>query len=107
MPSRVYTEQEVRNLVLDHVWVLVNHWDRDSRVTDTREKLQGLAFSMLAMLDGSSVGLPKFIVAPDPHETDQAYHTDQGSNFFQPNHESEVECDISGGLHEEFYNRRA
>lgn len=48
----------------------------------------------------------RHIVAPDPHPSDQAYHTDQGENFFPSNADANVTCDLSGSLHELFHSRR-
>jgi hypothetical protein len=100
---RVYTEEEVRKMFLEHVWTLVQFWENESRQPDVRAKLGGLAFSILATLDGSSIGIPAFIVAPHPHPSDKAFHSDEGRNYFPENHKAKVQ-DIAGSLHEEFHN---
>jgi hypothetical protein len=96
---RAHTTEEVRTKFLDHVTMMVRYWETVQTGGDktTRERLEGLAFSMLVMLDGASSGLPKFIVQPDPHPSDRQYHIDQGENYFP-----EDDCDIAGGLHEEW-----
>ena len=96
---RPYTAEEVRAQVQSHVQGLIRYW---ATVTphngDTIEnRLEGLAFSILAMLDGASANLPGFTVTPAPHPTDEAYHRERGENWYDP-----AMGDIAGGLHEGF-----
>lgn len=102
--SREKTEEEVRDEFLNHIRGLVVYWNKvDDR--DCEEKLSGLAFSILAALDGCSGGLCGFIVAPSPHEDDKQYHIDEGRNYYAENYNSDVKCDIAGGLHDLFYEK--
>lgn len=100
--SREKTTEEVREEFLDHVRYLVSYWDRIEKET-TKEKLSGLAFSILSALDGCSAGLPSFIVAPCPHPEDKQYHIDNDEDYYPENHDVDVKCDIAGCLHELFY----
>lgn len=102
--SKEYTEEEVRKQFLDHVRMLVEYWDSIDKET-TKEKLSGLAFSILSAIDGSSVGLPAFVLAPLPHESDKQYRIDNNEDYYPENHESDVKCDIGGTLHELFYKK--
>jgi len=71
MPEpRELTGDEVRDIVLDQIWEMVDYWNEESRATDPRDKLSGLAFSILAMLDGSNIQIPAFRICPDPHPDD-------------------------------------
>lgn len=97
------TEKQVRQEFLDHVRMLVNYWDKETSKTDSREKLEGLAFSILVAIDGEAVALPSFILAPCPNEDDKQYHIDNGEDYYPENHDSDVKCDIAGNLHNEFY----
>ncbi len=100
-PARAWTEEEVRAKVLDHVAAMTRYWENESRAPTTREKLEGLAHSMLVMLDGGAMGVPKFTVTPDPHPSDRQFHIDEGANYFP-----EKDCDIAGPLHEDWGKRR-
>ena len=104
---REFTEDEVRDRFLTQVWVNIDYWDGayDQIVADKscREKLEGLAFSLLSMLDGCSVALPSFTVAPMPHPEDRDYHQEQGENWWPENHNADVKCDIGGCLHDLFH----
>jgi len=97
------TEDAVRAKLLQYVWGLVEYWEKESRATKTREKLSGLAFSILSTLDGSAMELPAFIVAPSPHKDDRGYHWDHGENWFPENNDVNVACDLGGSLHEFFH----
>ena len=104
--SREYTTEEIREQFLDNVRMLVNYWDRTPKET-TKEKLEGLAFSILTILDGCAGDLPGFIVAPSSHPDDKQYHIDNEENYYPENHEIEdkIKGDIAGGLHESFYRK--
>lgn len=62
--DRTLEVEAMRDQVLDHVWMLIHHWDQHSRAETTREKLKGLAFGIFTMLEGSADGIPAFVVAP-------------------------------------------
>lgn len=102
-----WTEDEVRNRLLDHFWMLIDYWDRESRATTPREKLEGLAFSILSTLDGESIPVPGFIVAPHACAEDKEYHISQGENWYPENHQLDglIKSDLGGGLHEHFHER--
>jgi hypothetical protein len=96
--SRAYTQDEVRDKFLTHVAHLVEFWSNLQNGMPYRTRLEGLAHSILASLDGSAAALPGFVVAPAPHPTDCTYCMEQGENWYPE--APAVECDIAGHLHE-------
>jgi len=97
------TMEEVRDEFLNHIRYLVEYWNNvDER--PCREKLDGLAFSILSMLDGSSVDICGFIVAPNPYEDDKKYNIENGNDYYPENRN--VNCDIAGDLHDLFYKQQ-
>jgi hypothetical protein len=98
-----YTTEQVREKFLTHVGGLIPYWAKQEGTVERR--LEGLAFSLLVLLDGGVASLPKFIVAPDPHPTDRAFHQENGENWFPENHEASLKSDISGCLHELLRNK--
>ena len=96
--SKEFTKQEVREKFLKHIGGLVKYWENQS--TTSKDKLEGLSFSILAAIDGSAMALPSFILAPCPHPDDKKFHIDEESNYYAENHNSDIKCDIAGGLHE-------
>jgi len=97
--AREYTEDEVRDAFLAHVRDSIEYW-HDLPDQTCRERMRGLAFSILSTLDGSAMDLPAFIVAPSPHPDDKAFHQEIGENWWPENHNAGVKASISGGLHE-------
>jgi len=99
---REYTEEEVREQFLDHVRMLIDYWDKVNTET-TKDKLEGLAFSICSTIDGCAMDLPGFILAPLPHESDKQYHIDNDENYYPEN--KEANCDIAGSLHELLFKK--
>lgn len=82
---------------------MVNYWNRENITLTQKERLEGIAFSILSAIDGCAASLPSFVLAPLPHEDDKQYAIDNGGNYYPQNHESDIKCDIAGDLHENFY----
>lgn len=89
---RAFTRKEMQDAFIDLLRGYVEYWLTEPRVTGVRDKLEGLAFSMLVILDGGTP-LPGFNLIPAPHSSDAAYHYSQGKNWWVP-------TDIAGELHE-------
>ena len=102
---REYTEEEVREQFLDNIRAYVKYWDKLPDMS-TRERLEGLAFSILAAIDGATAELPAFILAPLPHEEDKEYLRNRGKNWYPENRQAGVKADIARGLHELFRNHQ-
>jgi len=94
---RVMTADEVEAEFLRHVAGIVDYWDKESRVTSAREKMEGVAFSILVLLDGGAALLPAYAVSPRPHPSDEEYRRGQGQNWYPS------DVDIAGSLHEKIH----
>ena len=99
IPSRPYNKDEVEEMFLEHVRDLVDYWEEERRAKTSREKLDGLAFSMLVLLDGGSGGMPGYEVKAIGNEQDIEEHKEDGRNYYPLEGE-----DIAGALHEHYYN---
>jgi hypothetical protein len=97
--SRVYTTEEIQQQFLAKIRAYVAYWDTHS--LSKQDALDGLAFSILNILDGST-DLPGFLVAPHPHPDDSAYHQIEGTNYYPENHAQGewLKGQIAGNLHE-------
>lgn len=94
-----YTDDEIREKFLSHIKKMCVYWDSMKEMSST-EKLDGLAFCFLTMLDGCTMDLPRFIVAPDPHPADKDSHIDNNERYYPDNNYSNVNGNIAGCLHE-------
>ena len=96
---RKLTAEEVRDQLLTRVWHVIRYWQR---LEDPGgDRIEGAVFSVLAILDGTAVDLPGFVVAPAPHFSDKRYCIEQRQNYFPQ--APEAECDIAGRLHNLFH----
>jgi hypothetical protein len=102
---RQYTVDEVREIFIRQIWTELEWWEKESRAPSLREKLEGLAFSMLVTLDGESA-CPGFHVVPCVAPEDKDYYISQGENWYPelPKEEAAKMCDIGGSLHEVFHS---
>lgn len=90
--QKVYTEQETRDIFLDHVRGLIEYWDNIH--TDKTKALEDLAFSIMTLLDGEAIDVPGFRVSPICSKEDKDYYESKGEKYFDEN------VDIAGCLHE-------
>ena len=102
MKQREYTQEEVQEMFLDKVRTMIDYWNNVEKET-TKDKLEGLAHSILATIDGSAADLPAFKLAPNPHPGDKEYCIDEGENYFPDNYHLVTNCNISGSLHEQLF----
>lgn len=89
---RAYTAEEVRNKVLKVVADYVDYWAGQTTASE-REKLEGLAFSTMVILDGGAATLPGFTVTPNADPSDKDFYVAQGENWYP------TDVDIAGVLH--------
>lgn len=102
---RALTEEELRDMLLDHVRALSKYWAElpvldkaTGRELTAFDRCEGVAFSILSCLDGCSY-LPAFDLVAQPHEDDKEFHRAEGENWIEPG------TTISTMLHEFFYKR--
>lgn len=100
-----YSAEEIRNLFLDQVWDCVGYW-HNLHGKSKREALEGLAASILTMLDGGVPDLPAFHVLPIASPADQRDARAHGENWFPILH-IESDNDIAGELHSVFFKRQS
>lgn len=91
---RALTPKEVRTKFLDHIHAMVDYWLKEDRQPDVKDKLDGLAFSILADIDGSSFGLPAFDLVARPHPDDKAYLRGQGENWIEDGTVINADCHL-------------
>ena len=99
---REYTHAEIRQQIYEHFRAMVNYWENESRQPGVHEKLEGLAFSLLAMIDGDTM-LPGFSLVPRTCKEDKEYYKSEGENWYPIT--KDLKNDICHGeMHSEFLN---
>lgn len=97
MKPRAYTEAEVRDILLDHIRGICKYWANDDRVKTKEDLANGVAFSILSILDGDSPEIPAIDLVLRPHKEDKDSAIEDGENYYKPG------MTISCVLHEHFY----
>ena len=97
---RAYSEEEVINIMFMHIKQLVKYWATvegfNGKPKSVEDRLDGLAFSILVMLDGGSMVFPGAIIKVNGHPSDKDFHISQGENWF------EIGMEIATQLHEHY-----
>jgi hypothetical protein len=96
---RAWTEEEIREKFFKQIKLILSEWRSYPNKTEL-ERINGIIFSIMAMLDGSSIDIPAFKVIPMPHEDDKEYHVKKGENYYPD------DVDIAGSLHDEWFRVR-
>ena len=79
---RPYTKEEVRQKFLTAIHCYVRFWSETKNKTP-QERCDGLAFSILDMLDGCNVGFPAVDLVLSPHQDDENDAMENGANWFK------------------------
>ena len=103
--TREYTHDECRSMFIEHLWTMIDYWNtvppiQGETPATQRDRLSGLAHSILSTIDGVSMSLPAFLLIPAPHHDDSEYHKERGENWWPKGNRAP---DIGGSLHEILY----
>lgn len=100
---RAYTPDELRDQLLEQAVGMARYWARlpeTNRATGAKmtvqDRCEGVVFSILAMLDGSSA-LPGVDLVFQPHPDDKEYLRGNGENWVEPG------TTVSDMLHEHMH----
>ncbi len=94
---RAWTPDELRDSLLEHVRQIAHYWATNAQSGNLADRCDGVAFSILAMMDGCTIGIPPVDLVFRPHEEDKQYHIDNGENWIEDG------TTISDALHEHYY----
>lgn len=97
---RAYTAEEVREEFLGAVDCMTSFWAKLPDKTP-QERLDGLVHSILCIIDGVSGSSGcGYMLVPSTHPSDEAYHRDNGENWYPAAPDVPGLVDIGGGLHD-------
>ncbi len=80
--SKAKTVDEVKEEFLSQVKCIAHYWANLPDKTSL-ERCDGVAFSILNILDGCS-SLPAFDLLVSPHEDDKQFNIDEGEDYYEP-----------------------
>lgn len=88
---RAYTEDEVVDMIARHAKTMARYWANIPEVDKAtgkkytvEDRCDGVAWSILAMFDGCSMGIPAFDLKAAVDPSDKKFHKEQGENWFDP-----------------------
>ena len=99
--ARELTTDEMKTHFLNYIHDLVDYWEHEDRATTTKDKLEGLAFSILSTIDGDSAELPAYALIPLGNPDDIEYCKSMGQDYYPEETE-----DIAGALHDNFMKQK-
>lgn len=96
---RPYTPDEARELFLEAVRGCVHYWSKMASGSEA-DKISGVAFSILNLIDGTSGQYPASLdLVVRVHPDDAQYHRENGDNW----HEEGTVLNESAMLHDQLY----
>lgn len=101
LEPREYTRDEIRHALMKKIWAIIHYWK--THPDPQSDRMEGCVFSILAMLDGSSMDLPEFILIANPSPEDKPYCIERGRRYFAMAPAGTEEANVGGGLHEIFH----
>ncbi|WYC18346.1 hypothetical protein [Citrobacter phage vB_CfrS_K1M] len=98
--SREYTKEEVREQFLAQVRHVYHYWANLPDKSDI-DRCEGVAFSILNIIDGTSAALPAFDLSVSPHPEDKDFLIGEGENYYKDKQVINDDC----MLHELLFKR--
>ena len=80
--SRAFTKEEVRSQLFQYLFAMIDYWDKVEG-HDAAQKMEGLAFSILNVLDGTAAQFPAIDLVLRSHPDDKAYHQENDENWYE------------------------
>ena len=90
--SEELAEKEIQERIFAYLDNMIDYWISEKNRPSIRDKMEGLIFSVLIMVDGESI-LPAFKLIPSPCSEDKDYLTQLGEKYYPD------DLDIAGDLH--------
>ena len=91
--SEELIEKEIQERIFTYLDNVIDYWISEKSRPSIRDKMEGLIFSVLVMVDGESM-LPAFKLIPSPCPEDKDYLTQLGKKYYPD------DLDVAGHLHE-------
>jgi hypothetical protein len=93
--------EDLRDEFLRCIRSYCKYWAEEKRTPEVEKKLEGLAFSILTLIDGHTDAMTAMDIVMRPHPSDKAFHVSQGEDWIKAGTVINRDCI----LHELFYNK--
>jgi hypothetical protein len=100
--SKPISKEQLREQFLNSVRMYAREWASYKNKTP-QQRCDGLAFTLMALLDGTDVDLPAFDLVARPHPDNEAYHKAHGQDWVVDG--QVINDDVH--LHDMYYDRPA
>lgn len=76
------SKSDARDMFYKAIRGAIWYWLREERTPSVDGKLDGLAFSILNIIDGTGMQMPAIDLILRPHPEDKSYHEAKGEDWF-------------------------
>lgn len=104
--ARAYTKDEAVDALLKQMAGLAHYWatlDDDNAIgcepRTPLDRINGFAFSMLSLFDGSNAGFPAFDIVPTTPDEDIEFYKAEGEKWFDASGPINDECELHSRWH--------
>lgn len=77
-----YSEKEVKDMFLKKIKSITNYWS-NYEAKSNKERCEGVAFSILSLIDGCSIDFPAIDMRLAPYPDDKQCHIDNDEDYFE------------------------
>lgn len=110
--SREYTTQEILEKFSNRTRNLIKYWATldinpeyiQPGETEIHYRLEGLAHSIMAGIDGCAIDIPGFMLIPVGTTEDRDFHISEEENYYPITDHVDSTYDIAGGLRYNIYD---
>ena len=80
--SEAINKDDLKIMFMDAIRSYIDYWDRQD--ASSKDKLEGIAFGVLNIIDGTSSTFPCSIdLVLRPHPDDKQYHIENGDDYIE------------------------
>lgn len=80
--NNAHTVDEVKEQLISSIRNICHYWANLPNKSDI-DRCEGVAFSILNIIDGTSAGLPSMDLVLRPHPDDMQFNLDNGDNYYE------------------------
>ncbi len=94
------TQEVAVDNFLEHIRGLIWYWEQEARAPTSKEKLEGLVFSLLTTFDGDA-NMPGMDIVMRPHPSDKDFRIERDEDWYEDG--MVINADIA--MHERWHKK--